>query len=269
MNAPSIFTVLLAAVALQAGVRVQMESTDLVNGKTTAQETLMDATRLRVNSDGNTSILFLTDGGRNRMLILDKQKNEYREIDQQTMDQMGQQMQGAMSQMEEMMKNMPPQQREMMEKMMKGKMPQMASARPATVYSVKGRSTVNGFACAQYEGTRAGEKVADVCTAPPSALKIAAADAQLFEKMREFTIGFQKALANSPFLSNLTASPISEAGFEGFPVQRISFRSGQATNKQELKSVNQATFTDADFSVGNAKKVEMPSMGPMGRPDRR
>jgi hypothetical protein len=265
MKAYTLIAVALASVPLHAGVRILMESTDLATNKVSNQEMLIDSTRLRVNVDANTSVLFLTDGGRNRMVMLDKQKNEYREIDQQTMDQMGQQMQGAMAQMNEAMKNMPPQQREMMEKMMKGKMPQMGAAAAPTTYAAKGKSTVNGFGCTQYEGTRSGEKVAELCASQTAALKFASADSQIFEKMREFMAGFQKAMANSPFMANMSSTSFTDPGYEGFPVLRINFRGGQATNKQELKSAANASFSDADFALGSAKKVDMP-MGPMGAP---
>ena len=61
--------------------------------------------------------------------------------------------------------------------------------------------------------------------------------------------------------ASLNGNAFADAGFEGFPVQRVSFRDGQPSEKQELKSAAPASFTDADFSLGNAKKVDMP-MGP-------
>jgi hypothetical protein len=247
-----------AATASFAGVRLQMEIADLKTNKVIKQEMLIDNTRLRVNTDAGNSVLFLTDGGRNRMVMLDKSRNEYTEIDQQTMNQLGQQMQGAMAQMEAAMKNMPPEQRAMMEKMMKGKMPSAAQAAPAaaTVYTAKGSATVNGFACTKYDGERSGAKVSEVCAAPASAIKLNTGDFQLFDKMREFTGGLQQAMKNLPIASN--APGFTERGFEGFPVQQVEFSNGQAVQRMDLKSVDQATLGDSDFSLGNAKKVELP-----------
>jgi hypothetical protein len=49
-------------------------------------------------------------------------------------------------------------------------------------------------------------------------------------------------------------------------VQKVDFDNGQATERGELKSITRANFTDADFSLGNAKKVEMPIPGaPKGK----
>ena len=263
------FAAALAA-PLCAGVRIQTESTNVGTGDVTHQEVLLDAERLRVNiagKDANMSVMFLTDGGRNRMVMLDKNRNEYREMDQQTMNQMSQQMQGAMAQMQEQMKNLPPEQREMMEKMMKGKMGQMAgrgAAQARTVYTAKGGGSVNGFACTKYEGARGAEKVSELCAAKPSEIKFSPSDFQVFEKMKEFMAGFQSALANSPFGGG-GFRDFAEPGYEGFPVQQTTFRNGQPELKTETKSIARASFSDADFSLGNAKKVEMPVPGGRGR----
>ncbi|MCU1339541.1 MAG: hypothetical protein JWO19_5122 [Bryobacterales bacterium] len=252
-------TTALAAIPLFAGVRIQMENTDLATNKTSTQQILLDSTRLRVDADANTSVMFLTDGGKNRMVMLDKKTNEYREMDEQMMNQLGQTMQGAMAQLETQLKNMPPEQRKMVEQMMKGKMPQAAQA-PRTVYTAKGSGTVNGFSCTKYEGLQGAEKVAEVCAAQPAQIKITPSDFQVFEKMKQFTSGIQNAMANSPFGANLRSS-MTEPGFEGFPVQRVTFRDGKAADRMELKSVTTAALSDADFSVGGAKKVDMPIPG--------
>src|SRR5260370_20805557 len=105
--------VALSTAPLFAGVRIQTETTDLATKKVTSDQILLDANRMRLDSDDGKSVMFLTDGGRNRMVMLDKNKNQYQEIDEQTMKEMAQQMSGMMAQMEAQMKNMPPEQRAM------------------------------------------------------------------------------------------------------------------------------------------------------------
>jgi len=209
--------------------------------------------------------MFLTDGGRNRMVMLDKTRNTYQEIDEQTMNQMAQQMSGAMAQMQAQMKNMTPEQRAMMEKMMKGKMPQAAAAAPKTVYTAKGSGSVNGFSCTKYEGVLSGEKEAEVCAALPAQLKLTPGDLQIFEKMKQFSASLTSALASSPVRMNVPTTSGFESGYEGFPIQRVDFDKGQATKRSELKSITRVNFTDADFSLGDAKKVEMPIPGGRGK----
>jgi hypothetical protein len=255
----------LAASSLFAGVRIQSEDTNLATKKVSTDVILLDANRLRVDSDDGKSVMFLTDGGRNRMVMLDKAKNQYQEIDEETMKQMGQQMSAAMAQMQAAMKNMPPDQRAMMEKMMKGKMPQAAAAAPKTVYTAKGSGSVNGFSCTKYEGDLSGVKESEVCAALPAQIKLTTADLQIFEKMKQFSSTLLSSLANSPVRISVPSGYGFEEGYEGFPIQKTEFDNGQATKRSELKSITRTNFTDADFSLGNAKKVELPIPGGRGK----
>jgi len=254
-------TAVLATAPMFAGVKILSENTDLATKKVTTDTILLDANRLRLESDDGKSVMFLTDGGRNRMVMLDKTRNTYQEIDEQTMNQMAQQMSGAMAQMQAQMKNMTPEQRAMMEKMMKGKMPQAAAAAPKTVYTAKGSGSVNGFSCTKYEGVLSGEKEAEVCAALPAQLKLTPGDLQIFEKMKQFSASLTSALASSPVRMNVPTTSGFESGYEGFPIQRVDFDKGQATKRSELKSITRVNFTDADFSLGDAKKVELPIPG--------
>jgi hypothetical protein len=253
-------TAVFATGSLFAGVKIVSENTDLTTKKVTTDTIMLDANRMRMETDNGTVVMFLTDGGRNRMVMLNKEKKQYQEIDEQTMQQMAGAMAGMSAQMEAQMKNMPPEQRAMMEKMMKGKMPQAAATPVKTVYTSKGSGSVNGFSCTKYEGVRGAEKVADVCAGVPAQLKLSASDMQIFEKMREFSSSLLNALANSPVKMSVPTGSF-EAGYEGFPIQKTDYSNGQAIRRGELKSVTRANFSDADFSLGDAKKVEMPIPG--------
>jgi hypothetical protein len=177
-------------------------------------------------------------------------------MDQQTMDQLAAQMQGASAQMEAAMKNIPPEQRVMMEKMLKGKMPAAAAAPVAVVFTAKGSGTASGYACTKYDGMRGTEKVVDLCAAQAAALKLAAGDSQVYEKMREFTSGMLKAMQNSPFASAMSVGGM-QSGIQGFPVEETTYSGGKATTKEVVKSITDVAATDADFSTGTAKKMEM------------
>jgi len=252
--------VLAVAGQLSAGVRIKAETTDLKTNATTQQEMLLDNERLRININtgegSRSSVLFLTDGGRERMVMLDPARNEYREMDRQSMEQVSQQLQGAMAQMQSQLQNLPPEQRARIEQMMKGRMGQAAAAPVRTTYTAKGSGSVNGFACTKYEGMRGAEKVAEVCAAKPADVHFAPADFQVFEKMREFGGSLMNGLANSPLANNRLAD-LAQPGYDGFPIQQTTYSGGQATTKMELKSLDRANFSDADFSLGSAKKVDL------------
>jgi len=258
----------MTAAPLSAGVRMKGEATDLKSGDVMHQDVLLDADRMRVNvksKSADVSMIFLDGSSESKMIILDNTKNDFRVLDQKTMQELQQKMQGAMSMMQERMKNMTPEQRAMMEKMMGGRMAQMTGqgAQAKTIYTSKGGSTVNGFKCTQYEGTSNNQKVAELCAAEPSQLGISAGDIQVFEKMRQFFAEFSRSFANLPFASG-AMSQLMDPGFQGYPVQHATFREGQAVYKAETKLVDRASFSDADFSTGSARRVEMP-MGPPSR----
>ena len=90
-------------------------------------------------------------------------------------------------------------------------------------------------------------------------------DYQVFEKMKEFTASLQDAMKNSPMGGAMQTSAVTESGISGFPVESVSFRNGQPSSRMELKSLTNTSFSDADFSLGTAKKMEMPGMGGRGR----
>jgi hypothetical protein len=244
-----------------AGKRIQSESVDLATNKVTARSILLDADRLKIDSP-DSAVMFLSKGG-NRMVMLDKKSNTYRVMDQAAMDAMGQQMSGMTAQMEAAMKNMPPAARAQMEAAMKGKMGgQQVAAPVGTQYTAKGAGTANGFKCTNYDGAQNGTKVSEICAASTSDLKLTAADFQVMEKMREYMSGMIKAMQSSPMGGMMSqGTGLTEAGINGIPVQTIHFVNGKATTRDDVKSVTEATFTDADFSTGTATEVAMPGMG--------
>jgi hypothetical protein len=215
---------------------------------------------LRVNisdADGKrSSVLFLTDGGRERMVMLDPARNEYREMDRQSMEQVSQQLQGAMAQMQSQLQNLPPEQRARIEQMMKGRMGQAGAAPVRTAYTAKGSGSVSGFPCTKYEGARGGEKVAELCAAKPADVRFSPTDFQVFEKMREFSGNLMSGLANSMPFNNRLAD-LAQPGYDGFPIQQTSYSGGQAVTKMEMKSLERANLSDAEFSLGGAKKVDL------------
>ena len=229
---------MLAAVPVWGGVRIQMEVTDVKAGTVLKQEMLLDAERLRVNTTAEgspMSIFFLTDGGRSRIVLLNPARNEYRELDQQTMNQLS----GIMTQMQAQLQNLPPEQRARIEQMMRGRMGQAGASGSAqhTTYTAKGSGSVNGFACTKY-------------------LHFNASDFQVFEKMREFTSSLVSSFANSPF-ANGRMDYFTQAGFEGYPVEHTNFAGGEAVSKMQMKSIERSSFSDTDFSLGNAKKMQL------------
>jgi hypothetical protein len=75
--------------------------------------------------------------------------------------------------------------------------------------------------------------------------------------MKEFSAGLLNMTTSGPFFNANTVASITESGYSGFPVQSTSFKNGKASEKTELKVIQRATFSDADFSLGNARQVDL------------
>jgi hypothetical protein len=261
-NRSLIVLLLLASSPVWAGKRIQMESTDLQANKTLQREILLDKDRMKMEV-GDNVVMFLTAGG-NRMVMIDKANNEFREMDQASMEAMGQQLSNAMSQVESLLKNLPPAQREQVEALLKGKTASGAPAIEPVVFASRGPGTVSGFKCTRYEGARRGEKVLELCASTLSDVKLGAQEFQVLEKMREFTTSMMKAVKSTPLAGMMESTGITQAGIEGYPVQSITFQNGKPVSREQVKGIVEASFTDADFSTGTAKKVDLPNLGALG-----
>jgi hypothetical protein len=262
-NRSLVVILLLASGPVWAGKRIQMESTDLQTNKTVQREIFLDKDRMKMEV-GDNVVMFITAGG-SRMVMMDKADNEYREMDQASMEAMGKQLSNAMSQVESLLKNLPPAQREQVEALMKGKTVGGAPAIEPVVFAARGPGNVGGFRCTRYEGTRGGEKILELCASTLSDIKLRPEEFQVLEKMREFATGMTKAVESTPLAGLMQSTGITQAGIEGYPVQSISFQNGKPVSREQVKAIAEATFTDADFSTGTAKKVDLPNLGALGR----
>ncbi|MEQ1580338.1 MAG: hypothetical protein ABL964_07095 [Steroidobacteraceae bacterium] len=261
-NRSLIVLLMLASSPAWAGKRIQMESTDLQTNNTTPREVLVDKDRMKMEV-GDNVVMFLTAGG-NRMVMIDKANNEFREMDQASMEAMGKQLSNALSQVESLLKNLPQAQREQVEGLLKGKTASGAPVVEPVVFAARGPGTVSGFRCNRYDGTRSGEKILEICASTLSDVKLGAQEFQVLEKMREFTTSMIKAVKSTPLAGMLENTGITQAGIEGYPVQSITFQNGKAVSREQVKAIVDATFTDADFSTGTARKVDLPNLGALG-----
>jgi hypothetical protein len=254
---------LLAAGACLAGVQIESVDESLTDGKATNQTVRIDNDRMMVDMQGDRgrqTVLFL--GADQLFRMIDHEKKNYREMTQQDMEQIGSQLNDAMSKLQEQMKNMPPAQRQMMEKMMKGKMGQMMDqTAEKTVYTAAGAGKAGQWDCARYDGTRGGEKVSEVCAVEFGEFGLRASDFAVMQKMAEF---FTKIMPGGMKDNFMVGSEKwqEEQGFPGVPVLRTTFNGGKAEQRTTVKSVTRAEFENALFEVpAGYNKEAMPRMG--------
>ncbi|MEQ1573196.1 MAG: hypothetical protein ABL993_03015 [Vicinamibacterales bacterium] len=161
---------LLAAPASAQGITMVQRETR--NGQMTTNRMQMDRTHLRAETrNGTEQVAIVYDGGGDLARMLNLDKKTYVEMTRAQVQQMGQQVSGAMAAMQAQMANMPPEQRAMIEQMMRGRgagMPGMPGATaPAKIeYRRSGADKVGQWACNKYDGYREQEKV--VTSAPPT-----------------------------------------------------------------------------------------------------
>jgi len=214
-------SLLLATVALSAQspgiVIVQQETRD---GKVTTTQVQIDKTHMRTEAGGTVMVF---DGGAQVARIINMDRKTYTELTKAMMDDVSKQM----GQMMEQLKNMPPEQRAMMEKMMarggRG-MPGMAAPAPIT-YRASGSDKVSRWTCAKYDGTRAQQKVVELCTVEPDALGLSVADFEVTKQLAEFLKGLMPQMADQMAVIGTMAAQ----GYSGYPIRHTSFSNGQAT----------------------------------------
>jgi hypothetical protein len=260
-----------AAAPGRAGVVLKGQGTNLKDNATFEISMLVDSSRLRMDTrgkDADSSIILRIQGDDYQMIMLDNRQKEYRVVDRKTMAEMGAKISGAMAQLEEQLKNMTPEQRAMMEKMMGKKLGEMmAGGAPAELpplsYRAAGAGSVGGRPCKKYDVFRGEEKVSELCAARPETLELGPAEMAVFEKMKAIFDDMTKWLRRLPgmtrFQVDFAAKPV-----DGFPIQQVVFNEGQPVARIEFHEAARRSFSEADFSTGDARKLENP-MGPPGR----
>ncbi|MCW5981597.1 MAG: hypothetical protein KIT09_26165 [Bryobacteraceae bacterium] len=248
-----------------AGVLLSGQSVDLKDNEKTDLTMLIEPSRLRTNikkHDADSSIIFLTEGDDYKMLVLDNAKKEYRVFDRKTIRELSDKIGGAMAQMQEQLKKMSPEQRAMVEKMM-GKMGGAPAAPPPVTFTRTGADAVNGRPCVTYDGVQGGEKISEVCAAAPAALNLTPADMAVFEKMTSLFDELMTSMRQLPFLRSVGLKLVDKQ-IDGIPVRQVQFESGRPASRFEIQDSSRRDFSDADFSVGEARRVEL-DFGARGR----
>ena len=258
---------LAAAACLMAGQAWAADGLVLVQSVTTGGGAAMthqidiDAHRMRTESGGGPagSQVFIFDGTRQVMIMVNEGNKTYSEINKADLDALSGQMSAAMSQMQEAMKNMPPEQRARMEAIMKGRMGGAGAAAPAKpVYRKVGTDKVGKWACDKYEGTTNGQKTSELCTVDPKVLGLNTAD---FAVTREFAEFFAKLIPAGAAQAFRVGSA-EDQGFSGVPVRSVFYNNGQPMITSEITDIHHQAFTDATFQPpAGFQKTDSPFAG--------
>ena len=250
---------LLAVPALAADGVLLVQKVTINGGAPQTHQIQIEAHRMRVESAANRggSQVFIFDGTREVMLMIDDANKTYTEISKAELDV-------ATNQVQEMTKNLPPEQRARIEALMKGHaMPGAAAAAPAPKVQFKktGTDTVGKWTCDKYEGYTDGKKTQDLCTVDPKTLGFSVSD---FAVTKDLAAFFQKL----PMVGNTAEvfhiGTAEEQGFSGVPVRSVSTTaSGSVT--QEITDVHRQAFPDATFQAPAGYQKQASPLGGRGR----
>lgn len=248
----------LLAAQSYAGSVIEFETVEHATGSplsgTVKISTQGSMTRLDIDSTGGDAGLIF-DAGKGELVVLDYAEKKYYLMTREQMDAMAVQVSDAMRQMEEALAAMPPEQRAMAEQMMKGKMPQQASAAPepkSTIKKTGGSGTVAGLDCDNYEVSQDGLKIRDMCVTPWDEIDGGRDSTDAMMAIADFFSGIREAVTAA---GGMTALDHQQEMFKhmkdlnGFPVLSKTFDdAGVLTSESRLLSSESVSLSPADFS---------------------
>jgi len=244
------------------GILIHEKTTS--GGTTATHQIQIDPHRMRAETTSaageRQAIVF--DGTTHVMTIINYDKKTYREMTQADVDRLSGQMSDAMAKMQEQMKNLPPEQRARIEAMMAGRGGMTGAAGGAaekTEYKKTGSDRVGQWACDKYEGSRGGQKIAELCTVAPQTLGFTAADFAVTRDLQAFFSKLVPQNADSLFRIGSAA----DQGFDGIPVRRVTFGPGASTS--ELVDASRQNIPDSTFAVPEGFQKEASPFAGRGR----
>lgn len=258
---------LLCAGQALAGVVIVSEETRLANQKVTTRSIYIESDRVRIDGDRRQMIY---RGDLQKFWILDPEQKSYMEMDPQAMQQMRSAMDARMAQA---MQGMSPEQRQQMQAMMGQHGGAMGGGAmggpPAPVQSSWEKTgegkTVGQWSCTVYRKTDNGTLVADLCITPSATLGLTRDDLKVFVSMGEFVKQLGPRMPSRSPVMQLDQQT-KAIGFEGLPVETVTYAEGNAVMKSDIKSLEHKTnppdlfelpagYTKQSFGMG-------PGMGP-------
>lgn len=262
--------VALTVVSLRAAAGVTINQRITSNGTTENVQVQLTRDKMRAelgSAGGGGKQVVIFDATRSVISIVSVDRRTYIEMTKAQIDQLAGQLQGAMAQMETMMAGMPPAQRAQMEAMMRGRgMGGAPAAPPRTVYVKTGADRVGQWACDKYEGTQNGQKVSELCTVPPAAIGLTAADTAVMQQLGELFKGLTSMASQLAPSSMIDIGRMEQQGYSGLPIRSVTMGAG-GTTTSELVDLTRGDVPDSQFQVpAGFQKQDMMGgmMGGMG-----
>lgn len=230
----------------RAGVAIQAQVTDLrAGGKSpTTQEILIDGARIRMGMgetssfEGKNDVIFR--GDKNVLWNIQHRNQSYTELNEESFDQVGQQMNEAMKNLEEQMANAPPEQRAMIEGMMKKMMPAQDAVNrqpePSDVRKTGETQTIDGHPCTKYEVYRGGALSSEVWATSWQHAGVAKSTFDVFSNLADFYEGMLSAMGTGPKMGGAREAPFRDfESIDGYPILIRKMEKGTPVEETRLQ----------------------------------
>jgi hypothetical protein len=256
--------VLSAAIPCAAGIVYEIEVRDHEQSppKSESTEVAVEGRNLAMEvlpgEGGRGRGTMIYRGDRREMVVVDHDDQSYIVMDEQTMSQLGAQVDQAMAMMDEALANVPADQRDKIREMMQQQMPQAQAAPERPKNELKKTSetaTHNGYPCRKYEVYRDGRKTQELWVTEWSNIEGGAEVADVFHDMSEF---FKELLDSIPKFGQSGADePFFEFMQElgGFPVVTKEFGDdGYLEEESTLRSARRRSLDPDAFEPPSGYK---------------
>lgn len=258
----------LIALSSQAAVVITVETTDLTKKDAPAEvgQVSIDGDKMAMRgADPQEVPQMIFRGDLKILYAINPKAKEYVEIDKETFDVIGGQMDEAMKQMEKRLADMPPQQRAMVERMMRQKMPDptrsaLAMGEPM-VKQTEERKQIAGYPCRLYEVHVDDQKTREIWVTAWTNIDQGREAFGIFTELEDFFEGLMEAMKNSPFARSLQNPFDQVSKIDGFPVLTREFKDGKATRESLFKSVEVQDLPATAFDPPKGYKKKNPSEG--------
>jgi hypothetical protein len=262
-------TFVLLATTSFAGVVYEIENRQMATETVETSSIAVDGPNLKMavaSSDGpdEGEMIFR---GEKREIVVNHKERTYMVLDEDTLNQLAEQMKkasAALAEMEKALANVPESQRAQVEKMMRSRLPNMNEpVTPTELRKTGDKDTMKGYPCERYEILRDGMVIRELWVTDWSNVEGGEDTAAAFQAMADF---FQQMIESLPTFGQMGQASAT-AAFEhmreinGFPVLTREFADdGSLESIAALAAAEAADLDDSEFEPNPTYKRQKISM---------
>ena len=260
----------LLATTSFAGVVYEIENRQMSTETVQTSAISVEGPNLKMlmdSGDGQDEGEMIFRGENREMIVVNHKERTYMVLDEDTMNQLAEQMKqasAALAEMEKALANMPESQRAQVEKMMRSRLPNMSEpVVPTELRKTGDEDTMKGYPCVRYEILRDGMVIRELWVTDWSNVEGGEDTAAAFQAMADF---FRQMIESLPKFGQMGQASAT-AAFEhmreinGFPVLTREFADdGSLESIAALTAAEQADLNASDFEPNPKYKRQKISM---------